>query len=792
MNAIQARYLGRRTKRIEDPDLLVGKGKYIDDIKIPGMMHAYFVRSEYAHARICSVDTSLAKKLPGVEAIYTLSDLMQVLRFERLPLAFPPGKLSKIAMPKILASDEVLYVGEPIVLIIASDRYIAEDAAELVVVDYEELTAVVDPRKGLKSESCLASSRTKSNTFISMMVGFGDCDEEFGRADNILSEEFYQHRGVPNPIEPRGLVATVNPGKESLSIWASSQLTHELRNTICEMLNFLPENVRVTACDIGGGFGCKFMVYSEEIAVSAAAILCDNPIKWIEDRREHFLSSIQERDQFWNVDVAFGSDGKLAAIRGRMVHDQGAYAPHSVTVPYNSASSVLGPYILPAYSLDLVVIRTNKPPVIPVRGAGYPQGTFIIERLLDKIADHLNLSRLAVRAKNLIPKEKFPFKTGLKNRAGKPVIYDSGDYIKCQNDAVERADIPDFKKRQTTARSEGRYLGIGFAHGVKCTGRGPFESATVRISSSGKVSIFTGAISIGQSTKTTLAQICAETLGVDIAQVNVVCGDTSLVQYGLGAFGSRQAMLAGSAVREASLIVKNKACMVAREMFENDLSWKFSNSTKELFLQKGYVNVRDRPDLVISLGAIASALRGSAGYVFPKDVEVGLEATHNFRADDMAYANTFHICEVEVDTESGIVKIDRYIALQDSGFIINPMTSEGQIHGGIVHGIGNALYEKMIYDGNGQPLTTNFADYLLPAATETPQIEVLFNESLSPLNPLGMKGVGEVSIVPVTSAIVSAIEDALKPIGIKINEVPISPVRLVELIMEKEKLAQLV
>jgi len=249
MNAIQARYLGRRTKRIEDPDLLVGKGKYIDDIKIPGMMHAYFVRSEYAHARICSVDTSLARKLPGVEAIYTLSDLMQVLRFDRLPLAFPPGKLSKIAMPKILASDEVLYVGEPIVLIIASDRYIAEDAAELVVVDYEELTAVVDPRKGLKSESCLASSRTKSNTFISMMVGFGDCDEEFGRADNILSEEFYQHRGVPNPMEPRGLVATVNPGKESLSIWASSQLTHELRNTICEMLNFLPETfglLRVT------------------------------------------------------------------------------------------------------------------------------------------------------------------------------------------------------------------------------------------------------------------------------------------------------------------------------------------------------------------------------------------------------------------------------------------------------------------------------------------------------------------------------------------------------------------
>ena len=787
MNPIENRYIGRRTKRIEDPDLLVGKGNYIDDLKMSGMMHAYFVRSEYAHARICSIDTSSAMRVEGVAAIYTLSDLMQVLQFDRLPLAFPPGKLSKIAMPKVLASDEVLYVGEPFALIVARDRYIAEDAAELVNVSYEELPPVVDPRKALKAGSHLASSRTKSNKFISMMVGFGDCEEAFGKAENILSEDFYQHRGVPNPIEPRGLVAAVDPGKDSLSIWASSQLTHELRNTICEMLDFLPEDVRVSTGDIGGGFGCKFMVYPEEIAVSAAAILSGNPVKWVEDRREHFLSSIQERDQFWNVDVAFGSDGTLSAIRGQMVHDQGAYAPHSVTVPYNSASSVLGPYILPAYSLDLSVIRTNKPPVIPVRGAGYPQGTFIIERLLDKIADHLNLSRLEVRSRNLIPAGKFPFTTGLKNRAGREVVYDSGDYIKCQNEAVERADIADFKRRQTRARSKGRNLGIGFAHGVKCTGRGPFESATVRISSGGKVSIFTGAISIGQGTKTTLAQICAETLGIDIEKVKVVCGDTSLIHYGLGAFGSRQAMLAGSAVREASLIVKNKACMVAREMFENDLSWKFSNSTKKLFLQNGYVRVGGRPDLVISLGAIASALRGAAGYVFPKNVEVGLEATHNFRSDDMAYANTFHVCEVDVDTDTGMVKISRYIAMQDSGFIINPMTSEGQIHGGIVHGIGNALYEKMIYDDNGQPLTTNFADYLLPTATEIPKIEVMFNESLSPLNPLGMKGVGEVSIVPVTSAIVSAIEDALKPIGVKINEVPINPVRLVELIMEKER-----
>lgn len=777
---VERRYIGEKAKRVEDHRLLIGEARYLDDIKLPGMLHAVFIRSSYAHAKILKISVDAAKKISGVYKIITAKELSNNNVSDRLPLAFPSGLLHSSAMPKILAENEVLYVGEPIAIILAKNRFIAEDAAAEVEVEYSPLDPISDARIGCKQNSVRASLSCTSNVMKKFSVTSVSVsqDKKIVQTAGSFREKFTIHRGKASPMETRGIIVKPDAFGEKLSVWASSQLTHELRNTIAETLGVQAGNIDVKACDIGGGFGCKFMVYSEEICVAAVAKFLGVTVKWAEDRYEHFLSAIQERDQFWDVQVDYDKAGKILKIKGSMLHDQGAYAPHSITVPYNSASSVIGPYKIPHYELKVSVVRTNKPPVIPVRGAGYPQGTFVVERIMDKIALELGLDRLKVRSINLINKDDMPFMTGLKNRAGVDVVYDSGDYQKCQDLALKEFYKNDFCRNT----ADNIATGVGFAHAVKCTGRGPFESATVRIGADGQIEVFTGAVAIGQGTKTTLAQICGEILQVNYETINIVCGDTSKIEYGLGAFGSRQAMLAGSAVRAASMAVKEKILNVASQFLTKDYSISFANHQKEIFLQDGEVCVEGRKDVRISFKEISLSLRGSAGYSFPNNMDVGLEATHFFRTDKMAYSNAFHICAVEVCIKTGFVKLKKYLAVQDSGKIINPLTAEGQVHGGIVHGIGNALYEKMQYDDEAQPLTTTFADYLLPTSTEVPNIDVIFNETPSPLNPLGAKGVGEASVPPVAPAIISAIENALNEYNIRITEAPITPVRILELI----------
>ena len=777
---VERRYIGEKAKRVEDHRLLIGEARYLDDIKLPGMLHAVFIRSSYAHAKILNISVDAAKKISGVYNIITAKELSNNNVNDRLPLAFPSGLLHSSAMPKILAENEVLYVGEPIAIILAKNRFIAEDAAAEVEVEYSPLDPISDARIGCKQNSVKASLSCTSNVMKKFSVTSVSVsqDNKIVQTAGSFREKFTIHRGKASPMETRGIIVKPDAFGEKLSVWASSQLTHELRNTIAETLGVQAGNIDVKACDIGGGFGCKFMVYSEEICVAAVAKFLGVTVKWAEDRYEHFLSAIQERDQFWDVQVDYDKAGKILKIKGSMLHDQGAYAPHSITVPYNSASSVIGPYKIPHYELKVSVVRTNKPPVIPVRGAGYPQGTFVVERIMDKIALELGLDRLKVRSINLINKDDMPFMTGLKNRAGVDVVYDSGDYQKCQDLALKEFYKNDFCRNT----ADNIATGVGFAHAVKCTGRGPFESATVRIGADGQIEVFTGAVAIGQGTKTTLAQICGEILQVNYETINIVCGDTSKIEYGLGAFGSRQAMLAGSAVRAASMAVKEKILNVASQFLTKDYSISFANHQKEIFLQDGEVCVEGRKDVRISFKEISLSLRGSAGYSFPNNMDVGLEATHFFRTDKMAYSNAFHICAVEVCIKTGFVKLKKYLAVQDSGKIINPLTAEGQVHGGIVHGIGNALYEKMQYDDEAQPLTTTFADYLLPTSTEVPNIDVIFNETPSPLNPLGAKGVGEASVPPVAPAIISAIENALNEYNIRITEAPITPVRILELI----------
>jgi carbon-monoxide dehydrogenase large subunit len=588
----------------------------------------------------------------------------------------------------------------------------------------------------------------------------------------VFHAELWQHRGAAHPIEGRGIVAEWR--EDATLVWASTQKAHDLFQSLTALLGFDESRLRVATPDVGGGFGPKLCVYPEDVAVVAASNLVRRSIKWIEDRREHFTNAAQERDQYWSVDVAVGGDAKLLGVRGRLIHDLGAYALQDVNIPFNSASMMSGPYMLSALSMDIAVVATNKTPVSSVRGAGYPQAAFAMERLMDRIARELGLDRAEVRRRNLIPPEKMPYTKPLKARSGASMQYDSGDYPACQAQVLEVAGWEDFPRRQTAARAQGRHIGIGLAHGIKGTGRGPFESGFVRVSNTGRVSVFTGAAAIGQGLGTVLAQICAGELGLRAEQITVVPGDTGGVSLGLGAFASRQTVTAGSSVLLAARAVAEKAKKLASHVLEA--------AEHDLEIADGEVRVVGAPQLAVKLGELARILKGAPGYGFPPDLDPGLEAQVNWRTDALAYANACHVAEVEVDPATGAVKLINYVALQDSGTLINPMLVDGQVRGGVAHGIGNAVLEWMGYDERGQPVTTTFADYRLPSATEVPEIKTLYKETPSPLNPLGAKGAGEVSTIPTAAAVISAIEDALQTFGVRIAQTPVAPHELVNLI----------
>jgi carbon-monoxide dehydrogenase large subunit len=766
--------VGSRIARIEDEALLRGRGRFVDDIAVPGVLHAAFVRSPHPHAVIRTVEKSAALAVPGVHAVLTLDDLGSVLAKRRMLRHSNSGTPLDRVWAFALADGEVSYVGEAVALVIADNRYLAEDAAALVAVDYELLPASADCRKAVETNAPPVRRELKSNVISNYRVSFGDADAAFASAAHVFQERFWQHRGAGHSIEGRGILVEYHTADGSLTVRASTQKAHDLRQSLTALLDCEEAHLRVAAPDIGGGFGPKLCVYPEDVAVTAAAKLLKRSLKWIEDRREHFTNAVQERDQFWSIGIALDAQGKVLGIRGRLLHDLGAYALQDVNLPYNSASTLTGPYMVPALAMDVTVTTTNKTPVSSVRGAGYPQAAFAMERLMDRAARELKLDRAELRARNLIPPEKMPYKKPLKTRAGASVQYDSGNYPACQADVLAAAGWTDFRRRQTQARARGQYIGMGLSHGLKGTGRGPFESGVVRVSPTGRVTVFTGAAAIGQGLCTALAQICADELGLRPEDVTVMPGDTSGVSLGLGAFASRQTVTAGNSVRLAARAVADKAKKLASHVLEA--------AEHDLEVADGEVRVIGARQLSVKLGELSRILRGAPGYGFPPGIEPGLEAAREFRIDELAYANGCHVAEVEVDVETGEVRIVKYYALQDSGRLINPMIVDGQIHGGIAHGVGNALFEFMGYDDSGQPLTTTFADYLLPTATELPELTTLYRETPSPLNPLGVKGVGEVGTIPAAAAIVAAVEDALEPFGVHIAQVPITPPKLVELI----------
>jgi carbon-monoxide dehydrogenase large subunit len=764
--------VGRSIKRLEDAELLVGAGSFIDDIAPKGVLHASFVRSAYAHARIVSVDCTSAKDRPGVIGVYTIDDFLDVLTTDRVPETFPKPRPRKEVGAYVLAREEVCYVGEPIVLVIAETRYQAEDAAALVSVEYKPLDAILNCKDAVLDQSPLADTRNDGNIFSKVKLGYGDCESVFNGSAEIISETFFQHRGVSMSMECRGLVAHFHGDHRKLTMWSSCQQPHGHKAILVDLFGLTEDQVRVVVPSLGGGFGPKLNFYPEDAAVVAASIKTRRPIKWVEDRREHILATTQERDQVWDVELAASPDGRLLGLRGRLYHDQGAYTVRGTNIPFSAATTILGPYVLPNYSMDVVVAHTNKVPSTSMRGAGHPQGNFVMERLLDLMADRLGVDRADIRSRNMISAAQMPYEQPLKTQAGQRIVYDSGDYLDCQAELMRRLRYSEFPDRQAAAKSEGRYIGMAIANYVKPTGRGPFESGIVRIGTSGLVSVYTGAVAMGQGFRTAMAQLCAEQLGVKPSDVLVIAGDTQTVSHGIGGFASRQTVCAGSAIYLAAAQVRKKVLSVAAHLLEA--------SEADLDLEDGNVFVSGVPDICVGFKDIANAVAGIPGVSLPEGISAGLESEMNFKPENVTYANGSHGCEVEVDPETGAVKVVKYLVIHDSGRLLNPLIVDGQVHGGVTLGLGHSFFEQVLYDEMGQPLTTNLAEYLIPTASEVPNYEVVHQESPTERNPIGVKGVGECGVMAAMPVLLSAVESALRDFDIKLNRYPVTPAMIAE------------
>lgn len=757
---------GRPVRRIEDPALVSGRGRYLDDLQPAGCLAAAFVRSPYAHALLTGIDADAARAMPGVVAVLTFADLKPYLTAERLSVGLPSGAIQFEVDRPVLAIDEVVYVGEPIVVVIAESRHLAEDAAEAVAIDFEPLPAVADCRAALASDAPTAHRGLPHNCLAKFGFAYGDADDVFSTAPCVAEGSYWIHRGGAHSLEGRGVLAVHDEVAGQLQVWSSTQTPHALKKTICELLGREEDTVRVILPDLGGGFGPKLVTYPEEVAVAAVAVMLGRPVKWVEDRREHFLSATQERDQFWDMQIACDEAGHILAIRGNLVHDHGAYTARGLNVPYGSGVTLPLPYNVPAYKLDVSVVLTNMVPVTPVRGAGQPQAAFVMERLLDKAAVQLGIDRDEIRRRNLVRADQMPCRKPLRLRGGTEIVLDSGDFESTQASALSKADWSGFASRRDAARRQGRLLGIGLANYVEGTGRGPYETVRVRIARSGRIIVSTGAAAMGQGTATMLAQIVGEQLGGDLSIISVRTGDTD-APLGFGGFNSRQTVVAGASAHKAAVAVRQKLLRIASHLMEAD--------EDDLEMLSGKVRLKGVPGKEVGFARLAASAAGLPGFQLPGIDTPGVDITEQVVINDMAYSNGTAVAEVMVDLDTGHVDVLRLTLAHDCGRMVNPMMVDGQILGGLAHGLGNALYERMIFDGQAQPLTTTFADYLLVTAAEMPNIEVVHTESPSLLNALGVKGVGESGVIPVTGAVMSAIDDALSEFSLHIDQTPLSP-----------------
>jgi carbon-monoxide dehydrogenase large subunit len=766
------RVVGVSVERLEDRPLLRGEARFVDDIAAPGMLHVAFLRSSQAHARINAIDAETARAMPGVHAVWTIDDVRPHLSDVLLKVALPSPAYQLTLHRPVLAQNEVVHVGEPIAAVIADSRYVAEDAVAAISVDYESLPAVGDCRDALAADAPRAHQSAPHNIAARFDMGYGDVAAAFTTAPHVFRHTYFQHRGVSQPMECRGVVAIYDTLDERLNVWDSTQTPHAAKRYLCEMLALDEDRLRVATPDVGGGFGPKLVFYPEEVIVALAALRLRRPVKWIEDRFEHFVSTTQERDQIWEMEIAVDRDARILGLRGRLIHDHGAYTARGVNVPYGSAAALTLPYIVPTYHLDIILAVTNKVAVTPIRGAGQPQAVFVMERLLDKVARELGLDPAEVRRRNLVPQRAMPYATPLITRGGMQVVLDSGDYPACQAAALARAGWSKFRARQELDRAEGRHIGMGLANYVEGTGRGPFEPVSVRIAENGRIHVASGAAAMGQSTKTMLAQVVAEQLGGDMSNITVVTGDSAAIELGIGGFNSRQAVMAGASAHAAARKIRDKVLLAASHLLDAGAQALEIDGRFVTFKGDSSGDLGQR----LSLAEIARAVAGLPGYYLPGGIAPGLAETEKIIINDMAYANGTAVAEVDVDIETGRVSVERIVFAHDCGRMLHPKIVEGQIIGGIAHGIGNALYEWMGFDENAQPVTATLADYLLMSATEMPRkLDIIHLSSPTNLNELGIKGVGESGVIPMAAAIAAAVEDALSPFGVIIDKVPITP-----------------
>jgi carbon-monoxide dehydrogenase large subunit len=771
--------VGQAIPRVEDERLLRGAGRYVDDIHPEGCLEAAFLRSPHAHARVVSVDLSEARRARGVAAVLdgaAVAELAGPLLFDMARIV--PETVRRSVEPLVrvqpmpaLAAERVTYVGQPLAMVIAESRYLAEDALELIHVDYDELPAVVDPERALEPGAPLLEPEWGDNLAISFNFRKGDPGGAFAGAHATIEETFRSHRYFAAPIETRGVVAALDPFEGNLTVWASTQTPYLLRDFLAGALGQAPDRLRVVAADVGGGFGMKGSIYPEDLLVPLAARELGRPVKWIEDRSENLAAATHGREQVHRIELAADADGRILAVRDDIVHNAGAFTTLGLVVPYNSLTHLLGPYDIESADIRMRVALTNTGVTAPYRGAGRPETVFAVERAIDRLARELGTDPAELRERNMVRPEQMPYATGIVYRDGVDQVYDSGDYPGLLRKARELAEPEELLAQS----SDERRIGVGYAAYTEGTGVGPFESARVSVEPSGRVLVQYGGASQGQGHRTTLAQIAADALGVRFVDVDVAGGDSGALAQGFGTIASRTLVLAGNAIARAAEEVRERATRLAAEMLEI--------APDDLVLGDGVFRPRGSPEPALPLADVAGFL-SPFNPARPPDEPAELAAGAIYRPSTVTYAAGVHVAVVAVDVATGMVELLRYAVSHDCGRVVNPTIADGQIVGGVMQGIGGALYEQLAYDAHGQLITASFMDYLLPTASETPELRLAHLDVPSPLNPLGVKGLGEGGAIGPPAAIANAVEDALADLGVVVRDGPLGPDRVRELIRE--------
>lgn len=761
--------VGQSVPRIEDERLLRGAGRFVDDIRLPDELHVAFLRSPHAHARVLSIDTPAAITSPGVVAVYDGNSLLGVVEplVNTEEVRVPPGLVEGVAptvkiqpMPP-LAHDEVNYVGQPLAMVVAESRYLAEDAVELITVDYEPLPVVIDPEAALEDGAPLALLEADDNIGVHAKIGTGDMDAALEDAHIVLEETFASQRYVPSPMETRGIVATVDPYSSRLTVWSNTQTPHRVRDHIAHAIGLSTDDVTVTAPDVGGGFGQKGILIVEEILIPYAAHALGRTVRWQADRTENLTADTHAREQIHHLTIAADSEGRLLGVRDRCITAMGCRNVVGLVVAYNALVHLTGAYRVPAQDLEVFGALTNTMFTTPYRGAGRPEAALAMERAMDRLALRLGKEPAEVRRINLLTEEDMPYFSGLLDRRGLPQEIDSGDYVKMLDVVEEMIDVPAFRKEQQRLRSVGVHRGLGLGMYIEMSGLGPFESARATVLPSGTVRISTGAPSQGQGHATTFVQVAADALGVPMAEIRLVGGDTQALQYGVGTIASRAMVTAGNAIDMASRELRSQIARAAAGLHGVDPS--------DVVIDDGKVLVAGAQPM--TLAELVRALTKSPS----DDPSAGLSAHAYFKPPNYATSSGLHAAVVDVDVATGATTIHDYVVVHEAGNIVNPAVADGQIIGGAVQGIGGALLEHMKYDANGQPSTGTYMDYLLPTIETAPEIRLGEVFYPTPTNRLGVKGLGEGGAVGPQAAIANAVEDALREYDIVVRSTPVNP-----------------